>query len=121
MVGAHGWRRGAVRLGGMGWEVQGCTRVQAEVEGARLCWGWVSGPVMGGLGAVGRGWGGQGVTHFLDSSRDVLNEQLAKVVKGLELTGLEQMDGGQGGRAPPRRPWGGKGARGYSPRSPPAP
>lgn len=30
-------------------------------------------------------------THFLDSSRDVLNEQLAKVVEGLEFPGLERM------------------------------
>lgn len=29
-------------------------------------------------------------THFLDSSRDVLNEQFAKVVKGLEFPGLER-------------------------------
>lgn len=36
--------------------------------------------------AVGRAKDG---THFLDSSRDVLNEQLAKVVEGLEFTGLE--------------------------------
>lgn len=30
-------------------------------------------------------------THFLDSSRDVLNEQFAKVVEGLEFPGLERM------------------------------
>lgn len=46
--------------------------------------------------AVGRGqYGGWEVstdgTHFLDSSRDVLNEQLAKVVEGLEFPGLERM------------------------------
>lgn len=32
----------------------------------------------------------EGGTHFLDSSRDVLNEQLAKVVEGLEFPGLER-------------------------------
>lgn len=30
-------------------------------------------------------------THFLDSSRDVLNEQLAKVVEGLEFPGLQRI------------------------------
>lgn len=30
-------------------------------------------------------------THFLDSSRDVLNEQFAKVVEGLEFPSLERM------------------------------
>lgn len=33
----------------------------------------------------------EGGTHFLDSSRDVLNEQLAKVVEGLEFPGLQRM------------------------------
>lgn len=33
----------------------------------------------------------QGSTHFLDSSRDVLNEQFAKVVEGLEFPGLQRM------------------------------
>lgn len=30
-------------------------------------------------------------TYFLDSSRDVLNEQLAKVVEGLEFPGLQRI------------------------------
>lgn len=33
-------------------------------------------------------WCTWGRAYFLDSSRDVLNEQLAKVVEGLEFTGL---------------------------------
>lgn len=39
-------------------------------------------------------------TYFLDSSRDVLNEQLAKVVEGLEFPGLERMMTNWGSQVP---------------------